>query len=320
MTLGLTPVLAGPAAAQSTFTTTTSTTTHNTYTHYGPGGTYLASPPVLAALQRAGAAGLSTVSLNHIETSVTTTTTFGPAVILIGPEQCCTFFVLPGTTNVNVNTHTESFLDAKFSTASAAFAWVLGDFHTSFQTTLLDQSWSFLDALFAQLRGFGVTGTGPGAGFNVQFAALAMADVGSVNLAQLAPGGRPRPSSWFVWVRPFGTLGKVDGSDERLGFRYDIAGISAGLEYRWPGPWIAGGTLGYAHTSLTQATTNDKGHIESLQGGAYGGYRGERTHIVVATLFQQNWISSERFTALSPAIATASYSAQAYSAGVEAGR
>jgi outer membrane autotransporter protein len=42
--------------------------------------------------------------------------------------------------------------------------------------------------------------------------------------------------------------------------------------------------------------------------------------VVVAALFQQNWISSERFTALSPTIATTSYSAQAYSAGVEAGR
>jgi len=43
--------------------------------------------------------------------SVTTETTFGPGTILIGPDQSQTFFVPPGTTNVNTNTHTESFFN-----------------------------------------------------------------------------------------------------------------------------------------------------------------------------------------------------------------
>lgn len=50
-------------------------------------------------------------SLNHTETSVTTQTTIGPATILIGEEQSQTFFVAAGTININVNTHTESFID-----------------------------------------------------------------------------------------------------------------------------------------------------------------------------------------------------------------
>jgi hypothetical protein len=91
------------------------------------------SPAVAAALERARAAltargiapsainGPATVSssrdvlstqvtsvLDHTETSVTSTTTFGPATILIGPNQSQTFFAA-GSTNVNVNTHTEYF-------------------------------------------------------------------------------------------------------------------------------------------------------------------------------------------------------------------
>ncbi len=228
------------------------------------------------------------------------------------------FIQTPGTVNVNTNTHTQ--IETTLSGESPLFGLVLGDFHTSFQTALLEQNWTFLDALFTQLRGFGLNGTGPAAGFDAQFASIGADDARGVNIAQAGTDGRMRPSPWFVWVRPFGTLGKIDSSDERLGFRYDIAGVSAGLEYRWPGPWIAGATLGYAHASLTQATTNDKGSIESLQIGAYGGYRDARTHAVIAALFQQNWISSERLTALAPSIATASYSAQAYSVGIEAGR
>ncbi len=312
--------LAAVGGGAGNTTTTTSTTNGTVFTFYGPGGGFLSSPAVLAALQKAAAAGPSAVALNHTETSVTTTTTFGPATILIGDDQSQTFFVAAGTTNVNTNVHTQRFLDVNFSASSPAFAWVTGDFHASFQTALLEQNWSFLDALFGQLRGLDVNGAGPGAGLNTQFAALGADDTRGVNIAQAGPDGRMRPSRWFVWVRPFGVLGKIDSSAERLGFRYDIAGVSAGLEYHWPGPWIAGATLGYAHTSLIQRTTNDKGSIESLQIGAYGGYRDARTHAVVAALFQQNWIGSERLTALSPTIATASYSAQAYSVGFEAGR
>jgi len=45
---------------------------------------------------------------------MTATTTFGPATILIGPDQSITFFVAAGTLNVNTNTHTESFFDQNF--------------------------------------------------------------------------------------------------------------------------------------------------------------------------------------------------------------
>jgi hypothetical protein len=53
-----------------------------------------------------------TNQVNHIETSVTSSTTFGPATILVGPDQSITCFIAAGSTNVNVNTHTETFVDS----------------------------------------------------------------------------------------------------------------------------------------------------------------------------------------------------------------
>lgn len=46
----------------------------------------------------------------HTETSITTTTTFGPATIMIGEDQSQAFFVAAGTLNVSTNTHTEPFV------------------------------------------------------------------------------------------------------------------------------------------------------------------------------------------------------------------
>ena len=54
-------------------------------------------------------------ALDHEETSVTTSTTFGPGTILIGEDQSETFFVAPGTMNINTNTHTERFFNDFFA-------------------------------------------------------------------------------------------------------------------------------------------------------------------------------------------------------------
>jgi hypothetical protein len=49
--------------------------------------------------------------------SITSSTTFGPATILIASEQSQTCFVRPGDANVNVNTHTQTF-DARLLQAT----------------------------------------------------------------------------------------------------------------------------------------------------------------------------------------------------------
>ena len=113
--------------SQSTNTTVTTSTTQSSHITAVPGGgietlglPYLSLASVQAALQRLGAITLSqTLVQTGTNTSITTTTTFGPATILIGTDQSTTFFVAPGTTNVNVNTHTATFFDA---TSNAAFS------------------------------------------------------------------------------------------------------------------------------------------------------------------------------------------------------
>lgn len=75
-------VLAVPGAQGQTDTTATTSTT----THASAG-----CPP-------------------HVEISVTTSVTIGPATILVGENQSQVFFVAAGTTNVNTNTHTEIFV------------------------------------------------------------------------------------------------------------------------------------------------------------------------------------------------------------------
>lgn len=93
---------ARPAQAQgSSFTS--STTNHSTFTFYGPTSAFLSTPSVLAAFQELSASGFSATNLNHVETSVTATTTFGPSTILIGEDQSQTFFVPAGTLGAGSN-------------------------------------------------------------------------------------------------------------------------------------------------------------------------------------------------------------------------
>ena len=80
----------------------------------------------------AGTTSASLFSLDHTDTTLSTTTTFGPATILIGDDTTCAaaiatlpgttrpecvtdgqsqpFFVAAGTTNVNTNTHRQYFV------------------------------------------------------------------------------------------------------------------------------------------------------------------------------------------------------------------
>jgi hypothetical protein len=120
-----------------------------------------------------------------------------------------------------------------------------------------------------------------------------------------AAARRPRP------CRRFGRAARLQ---IRRGRRHP------GAEYRFAGPWLVGGSLGYSHVSARQNVTNDRGSIDSLQFGLYGGYRDERLHVLAAALFAQNWLASERFVALAPTTAKAGYTGHSFAIGVEAGR
>jgi hypothetical protein len=86
-------------------------------------------PPSLVSSTQASQTVVST-RLDHVQTSTTTTTTLGPATIFIGPNQSEAFTVLPGTQNINTNTHTESFVTETHQTTvtNAATYLLTGSF------------------------------------------------------------------------------------------------------------------------------------------------------------------------------------------------
>ena len=49
------------------------------------------------------------IKFDHEEFSVTTSVSLGPGTIFIGEDQSVPFFVAAGTTNINTNTHAQSF-------------------------------------------------------------------------------------------------------------------------------------------------------------------------------------------------------------------
>ncbi|MFN8018847.1 MAG: hypothetical protein U0P45_12080 [Acidimicrobiales bacterium] len=98
------------ASAQTvppTETTTTSTTHHTT-----------ATSEVLPPEEPCnGASHEVQVGVEEsTQESVTTDKSIGPATILIGEDQSVTYFVPAGTTNLNTNTHTETFVHTTYQT------------------------------------------------------------------------------------------------------------------------------------------------------------------------------------------------------------
>lgn len=71
----------------------------------------IGNPTFLGSSESRSAAVKVGEQFDRAETSVTTTTTFGPATILIGENQSQSFFVAAGSVNINTNTHTENFIN-----------------------------------------------------------------------------------------------------------------------------------------------------------------------------------------------------------------
>ncbi|MFN8018845.1 MAG: hypothetical protein U0P45_12070 [Acidimicrobiales bacterium] len=98
------------ASAQTvppTQTTTTSTTHHTTATSE-------VLPPEEPCT---GASHEVQVGVEEsTQETVTTTLSTGPSTVLVGEDQSEEFFVAAGTTNLNTNTHTETFVHTTYQT------------------------------------------------------------------------------------------------------------------------------------------------------------------------------------------------------------
>lgn len=75
-----------------------------------------------------------------------------------------------------------------------------------------------------------------------------------------------------VWVRPYGSFGKLSATADTSGARYQIGGISAGIDRVVGQDWIVGGGLDYAHLHADFDDYNANGKLDSYKIGAYASY------------------------------------------------
>ncbi|AMP09678.1 outer membrane autotransporter barrel domain protein [Collimonas arenae] len=84
--------------------------------------------------------------------------------------------------------------------------------------------------------------------------------------------GERKDSDNGVWVRPYGSFGKLSATGDTAGARYKIGGISAGADRVVGTDWIVGGGLDYAHMQADFDDYNGKGKLDSYKIGAYASY------------------------------------------------
>lgn len=244
-----------------------------------------------------------------------------------------TFTVEAGTLNVNTNVHhfylTEVFNQinvvntTQVNLTRQGFNWLSGDLHTTFQTTILDDDFRFIDFLL------GRAGLGS-AGSTVSVAPLAFsADAGMTDapfeqaLAYATKSPRmvtpAAPSGvWSAWAR--GGLGyaKYDTTAANFGFDTKSRSAELGVEYAREN-WLIGAAGAFGRADVNQFTTGDFGRIDSMRAGLYGAYRPEDWRISTAVAGGFHAVDATRLSQL-PGPASSSYDAQSFSAGIEAAR
>ena len=75
-----------------------------------------------------------------------------------------------------------------------------------------------------------------------------------------------------VWVRPYGSFGKLSATADTSGASYRIGGISAGVDRAVSQDWIVGGGFDYAHLNVDFDDYNGNGKLDSYKIGAYASY------------------------------------------------
>ncbi len=258
-------------------------------------GTSLANPRVQAALQAAlralppfpqgaslqllsrtpGSGGTSALSiqLDHTETSVTTTTAIGPGTIMIGPDQSQTFFVAPGTTNINTNTHTQSFFN-DITTLSGGAPTVENYLQQRIITIDLGSVFSALDS-----------GLPVALALRDSLLAAHAGGIGDVNdrilRAWLGPNetGAPQgdksdvPGAGDGNMRLFANIGagwlSLGGRDGATGLLDTRESASAGAEWKLRGKFRVGVSATYVHSDTDFSGGLGSQHID---GGALSAY------------------------------------------------
>jgi outer membrane autotransporter protein len=93
----------------------------------------------------------------------------------------------------------------------------------------------------------------------------------SMRLDTQREGGR-KVGDNGVWVRPYGSFGKLSATADTSGASYRIGGISAGVDRAVGNDWIVGGGFDYAHLNADFDDYNGNGKLDSYKIGAYASY------------------------------------------------
>jgi outer membrane autotransporter protein len=319
----------GSGAVSQTTATTTTTTAIATPTGTPVVGTYLTfGGPVVIPV----GAGPGTMNCNGAPSP--------PSGTGVWPVSNCNFagyqtlLVNPGSLSVNTNTHFFFLTDlvtqinivntTQVNLTAQGFNWLSGDLHTTFQTTILDDDFRFMDFLLG--RGASV-GTGSGAvnvvplGFSAEPAMAAAPFEQALAYATKAPRMMPAAApigGWSAWAR--GSLGyaRYDTTAANFGFDAKSRSGELGVEYARES-WLIGGAAGFGRAEVSQLRTGDSGRIDSVRAGAYGAFMPGPWRFSGAVAGGFHAIDATRL-ALLPGPARSSYDAQSISAGIEAAR
>ncbi|HWX00516.1 autotransporter outer membrane beta-barrel domain-containing protein [Collimonas sp.] len=116
-----------------------------------------------------------------------------------------------------------------------------------------------------------------------------------------------------MWVRPYGSFGKLSATADTSGARYQIGGISAGVDRAVGTDWIVGAGLDYAHLHADFDDYNANGKLDSYKLGAYASYAPGSMYVdaIASYALQRTDMQRDVLTATGPALrAKGSYDGQ----------
>jgi outer membrane autotransporter protein len=125
-----------------------------------------------------------------------------------------------------------------------------------------------------------------------------------------------------IWVRPYGSFGKLSATADTSGARYQIGGISAGADRAIGKDWIVGVGLDYAHLHADFDDYNADGKLDSYKIGAYASYAPGPVYVdtIVSYAMQRTDMQRDVLTGTGSALrAKGSYDGQQASAYGELG-
>jgi outer membrane autotransporter protein len=133
-------------------------------------------------------------------------------------------------------------------------------------------------------------------------------------------GAAARPGDWKGWVSVAGTRNRARGNGNGAGFSADAAALQAGLEKSFDAHARIGAALGYTDTRAdADDSRNASGKVKSVSAGVYGGYDTGRWFANAALAYSSQGVDTRRNLAFMGSTATASYTANTWSAWSEVG-